>query len=92
MTKLSTCVNRCWVGKKHLDAAVQRLSDDFDFHIHWKPFLLNPHMREEGVPSEEYLRNKFGPEAAQRFWSDKSALVQGGQAVVSLDWAPACQQ
>ena len=47
---------RCWIGKRHLDTAVQKLSQDFEFNIHWKPFLLNPHVPEEGVPLVDYLR------------------------------------
>ena len=47
---------RCWIGKRHLDAAVQKLHQDFEFHIHWKPFLLNPQVPEEGIPLVDHLR------------------------------------
>ena len=72
---------------------MERLSESFDFRVHWKPYLLNADMPEEGIPLEQYFRHKFGEEAAQRFWSDKSPLMQSGKAVVSLKclaWSRFC--
>ena len=75
---------RCWVGKRHLDAAIAHVKDDFDFKIHWKPFLLNPSTPEQGVPILDYLRAKFGPEAGERFLSGASPLAQQGKNLVRL--------
>jgi hypothetical protein len=72
----------CWVGKRHLDSAIETLSGEFEFHVHWKPFLLNPGMPDEGEPLEQHLRNKYGDAAIQRFLSDDSPLKQAGRAVV----------
>ena len=73
---------RCWVGKRHLDSAIETLSGEFEFHVHWKPFLLNPGMPDEGEPLEQHLRKKYGDAAIQRFLSSDSPLKQAGRAVV----------
>jgi predicted DsbA family dithiol-disulfide isomerase len=74
--------HRCWIGKKHLDTAMHHLSDDFEFNVHWKPFMLNPYMPEEGMPILDYLRLKFGDEAAEKFVSGSSPVSQQGKASV----------
>lgn len=71
----------CWIGKKRMDSAIERLSSDYIFHLHWKPFLLNPHVPEGGVPLEQYLRNKFGDVSARRFLSGDSPVTQNARAV-----------
>lgn len=76
--------SRCWVGKRHFDAAAEHLKDNVDFHIRWKPFLLNPYVPDEGIPLGDYMRMKFGEAAARRFFSGDSPLVQSGKAIVSL--------
>ena len=73
---------RCWIGKRSLDTAISHLKDDFEFNIHWKPFLLNPVMPEEGIPLMDYFRVKFGEEAAQRFVSGNSPVSQRGRELV----------
>lgn len=65
---------------------MQHLSDDFEFKVHWKPFMLNPYMPEEGMPIMDYFRLKFGDEAAERFVSGSSPVSQQGKAAVSLVW------
>ena len=73
---------RCWIGKKSLDRAMNHLADDFEFNIHWKPFLLNPNMPDEGIPVIDYFRMKFGEEAARQFLSGNSAVSQRGRELV----------
>ena len=70
------------MGKRHLDSATETLSAEFEFHVHWKPFLLNPHMPEEGEPFEQHIRKKYGDAAVTRFLSSDSTLKQAGRAVV----------
>ncbi len=67
-----------------MDTAIDRLKRDFEFRIHWKPFLLNPYVPEEGIPLGDYMRMKFGEEAAKRFFAGESPIAQSGKAVVSL--------
>ena len=51
----------CWIGKAHLDAALEELRQDgIAFRIRWRPFQLNPDMPEEGVARDAYRAEKFG--------------------------------
>ena len=61
---------------------MQHLGDNFEFNIKWKPFLLNPYMPEEGMPILDYLKLKFGAEAAERFVSGSSPVTRQGKAAV----------
>lgn len=63
---------------------MNHLKDDFEFHVHWKPFLLNPYIHDgETVPIMDYLRLKFGEKAAQKFISGSSPVSQRGKELVS---------
>ena len=51
----------CWIGKAHLDAALEELRQDgLEFRIRWRPFQLNPDMPEAGVERDAYRAGKFG--------------------------------
>jgi len=51
----------CWIGKAHLDAALEELRQDgLAFRIRFRPFQLNPDMPEEGVARDAYRAAKFG--------------------------------
>ncbi|HEV7266000.1 MAG TPA: DsbA family oxidoreductase [Falsiroseomonas sp.] len=51
----------CWIGKAHLDAALDELSrEGLAFQVRWRPFQLNPDMPAEGVARAEYRTAKFG--------------------------------
>lgn len=52
----------CYIGKRRMEKAVERLKDDFDFQITFSPFELNPDMPEEGASQKAYLVQKFGSE------------------------------
>lgn len=52
----------CYIGKRRMEKAVERLKDDFDFQITFSPFELNPDMPEEGANQKAYLVQKFGSE------------------------------
>lgn len=69
---------------------MKHLSDDFEFNVHWKPFMLNPYMPEEGMSIMDYLRLKFGDEAAERFVSGSSPVSQQGKAAVRYLLAYTC--
>ena len=63
---------------------MNHLKDDFEFHVRWRPFLLNPFIPDgESIPMMDYLRLKFGDEAAQRFVSGNSPVSQRGKELVS---------
>ncbi|KAL5491226.1 hypothetical protein EMCRGX_G016473 [Ephydatia muelleri] len=71
----------CWVGKKRLDLAIERLKDEFTFHILWKPFLLIPNVPDEGIPLKDYVLKRFGKSAAEKFTSENSPLHQNAAEV-----------
>ena len=52
----------CYIGKRRLETAMQKLSASFDFEVEYFPFELNPHMPASGSDQKEYLINKFGGE------------------------------
>ena len=52
----------CYIGKRRLEAAVDKLSDRFNFDIEYFPFELNPQMPASGLNQKEYLYKKFGGE------------------------------
>ena len=35
--------------------------------IRWRPFQLNPDMPLEGIPRQEYIRRKFGPNGGANY-------------------------
>ncbi|MGB0411395.1 MAG: DsbA family oxidoreductase [Pikeienuella sp.] len=57
----------CYIGKTHLDMAIQRVGRQ-PFDITWRPFQLNPTMPPEGMGRREYLEAKFGKENATKFY------------------------
>jgi predicted DsbA family dithiol-disulfide isomerase len=52
----------CYIGKRRLEGAMNKLSDKFDFEVEYFPFELNPQMPQSGLNQKEYLTNKFGGE------------------------------
>lgn len=52
----------CYIGKRRMERAVERLRHAYDFDISFSPFELNPDMPEEGRDQKTYLSQKFGGE------------------------------
>jgi predicted DsbA family dithiol-disulfide isomerase len=52
----------CYLGKRRLTDALAAVRGPS--HVRWVPFQLNPAMPEEGMPLEDYLRERFGDPAA----------------------------
>jgi len=50
----------CYIGKRRLDKALDRLADRFTFKVEYHPFELNPNMPAEGADQKKYLTEKFG--------------------------------
>ncbi|GAA0185888.1 transferase [Lithospermum erythrorhizon] len=55
----------CFVGKKHLDKAIDSVKDQFDFELSWHPFFLEPSAPKEGVNKKEFYFRKYGPRFEQ---------------------------
>ncbi|MDN3611854.1 DsbA family oxidoreductase [Vibrio ostreicida] len=50
----------CIIGYKHLENALEALSDRVNVQIHWHPFELNPAMSGQGENLREHLAEKYG--------------------------------
>ena len=77
---LDSC--RCFVGKRHLESAIETLKDQAEFKVAWKPFFLNPSTPDEGIPLIEYISSRYGPEAGRKIAEGKSALIDVGKNLV----------
>ncbi|MEM7704710.1 MAG: DsbA family oxidoreductase [Pseudomonadota bacterium] len=64
----------CYVGKRHLEAAMQQ-RPDVAFDCHWQPFQLNPNMPVEGVDRETHWKKKFGDSERIRDMVDRLKKV-----------------
>jgi predicted DsbA family dithiol-disulfide isomerase len=51
----------CFVGKRRLEKALATLQATAVI-VRWRPFQLDPNIPPEGLPREDYLKNKFRPE------------------------------
>lgn len=60
----------CFIGKRRLEEAMET-SFGQPIEIHYRPFLLNPDMPDEGMDRQEYLSRKFGGEhRAERIYDN----------------------
>lgn len=50
----------CYVGKRRLERALDRLNGAVQARITWRPFQLNPTMPKDGMDRTAYLEAKFG--------------------------------
>ncbi len=66
----------CYVGKKHLEAAMQT-STDFDFEVHWHPFMLDPNIPAEGRAFDAHFSKKFG--SMEQFQKISERVIQAGE-------------
>ncbi|MBL8381841.1 MAG: DsbA family oxidoreductase [Burkholderiales bacterium] len=61
----------CYIGKRRLEEALAQYAADHPDapppEIRWRPFQLNPGMPPEGMPRQEYIRRKFGPNGGANY-------------------------
>lgn len=50
----------CYIGKRRLENAIEKVADKYDFEVEYLPFELNPQIPVEGLDQKEYLTQKFG--------------------------------
>lgn len=80
---------RCWVGKRHLDIAMDKLShENYVFQIKWKPFELNSWLPEDGLTFKEYATMKFGAGSMERFTEEKVPFFERGKQLVHTSNIP----
>ena len=74
----------CYIGKRHLEAALATLADDgLPLPVvRWHPFELNPDLPVEGIDRRDYVERKFGgpARAAQVYDRVRRAGTQAGIA------------
>ena len=74
----------CWIGKRHLGAALERLAGEGErFAVRWRPFQLNPDMPPGGVERAAYRAAKFG--SAERS-AELDAQVAAAGAAAGLEF------
>ncbi|MBM3607964.1 MAG: DsbA family oxidoreductase [Alphaproteobacteria bacterium] len=57
----------CFVGKKRLEEALE-IASDLDAQVYWRPFQLDGTIPQGGIPRQDYLDKKFGPERAKTIY------------------------
>ncbi len=68
----------CYVGKRRLERALNRLEDAVQAEVSWRPFELNPTMPLEGMDRTAYLEAKFG--SLNVFHSMEEHVLEAGSA------------
>ena len=60
----------CFIGKRHLEAALAAMPHVGNAVVRWHPFELNPDLPAAGVERRQYLEAKFGgPERAAQIYA-----------------------
>ena len=61
----------CYIGKRRLEQALEQYATDNPEApppvVRWRPFQLNPDMPAAGIPCQEYIRRKFGPNGGANY-------------------------
>lgn len=75
----------CFIGKRHLEAALAGLPDATGAVVRWHPFELNPDLPREGVDRRAYLEAKFGG-AARAADIYSRVRDEGARAGIAFDF------
>ena len=72
----------CFIGKRHLEAALAGLPEATGATVRWHPFELNPDLPAAGVDRKDYLEAKFGgpARAAEIYARVREAGARAGLA------------
>ena len=75
----------CFIGKRHLEAALADAGLANEAVVRWHPFELNPELPQAGIDRREYLERKFGgPERAAQIYARVRAA--GERAGIAFDF------
>lgn len=75
----------CYIGKRHLEAALNQLPVDERPLVRWHPFQLNPDLPAAGVDRRSYLEEKFGGVERATMIYDR-VRAAGREAGLALDF------
>ena len=83
----------CYIGKRRLETALAQYAEEHPDadppEIRWRPFQLNPDMPPEGIPRQEYIRRKFGPNGGANY---KRVAMVGADEGLEMDFDGITQQ
>jgi len=71
----------CYIGKRRLAKALERVAGEIEASIEWLPFQLNPDMPPQGVPRAEYRSAKFGSLERSRELDARVAREGAGEGI-----------
>ena len=71
----------CYIGKRRLAKALERLAGEVEARVEWLPFQLNPAMPPQGVPRAQYRRAKFGSLERSRELDTRIAREGEGEGI-----------
>ena len=71
----------CYIGKRRLEKAIDKLSDTYDFEIEYHPFELNPQIPASGLNHKEHLTEKFGGEDRYEQLTGRVTQVAAGEGL-----------
>jgi predicted DsbA family dithiol-disulfide isomerase len=81
----------CFIGKRHLEAALADLPGMAGAVVRWHPYELNPDLPAEGVERKRYLEAKFGgPERAAQIYA--RVREAGQRAGIAFDFDAIARQ
>lgn len=67
----------CYIGERRLDRALL-LRPDVEAEWHWRPFLLQPDLPEQGIPWAAFVESKFGGMERARPMFERVTAVGAG--------------
>lgn len=72
----------CFVGKRRIEKALKAVEGQYETHVTWRPFQLNPNMPKEGMDRRTYRTAKFDS------WEKSLALDAQVAAVGATEGIP----
>lgn len=72
----------CYVGKRRLERALDRLKNEIKACVIWRPFQLNPTMPAQGMDRIDYLETKFGSVDAFRMLEEHVSSAGEEEGIV----------
>jgi predicted DsbA family dithiol-disulfide isomerase len=66
----------CFIGKRRLQKALDRMPEEARPQVRWRAFMLNPDMPLDGMERNAYLARKFG--SSQRAMELYATIAQAG--------------
>lgn len=71
----------CFIGKRRLEQALERIDAAQRAQVRWRPFQLNPTMPREGMDRRVYLDAKFGGAEARRAIEERVAKTGEAEGI-----------